>query len=90
MRVNPEGRPSKARSLAEQTGEKPTARRLKKHDKVIDREMSVSPYQVKQWRQRQKELPFEEFDGDFLTYLATIYFTNAYNGYWRSKGSKEK
>jgi hypothetical protein len=89
-RVNPDGRASNAKSLAEQAGDRATARHLKKHDKVIDREMSVSPYQVKQWRQRQRALPFEDFDGDFLTYLVTIYYPEAYKSYLRSKGSKYK
>jgi hypothetical protein len=90
LHVNPDGRSSKAKSSAEQAGHRATARRLKKHDKVIDREMSVRPYQVKQWRQRQKELPFEGFDGDFLTYLVTIYYPEAYKSYLGSKGSKYK
>jgi hypothetical protein len=84
----PEARGSKGRSLAEGGGERATAERLTKRDEVIGREMKVTPYMVRQWRKRAEELPFDEFEGDFLSYLRTIYFRKEFESYLESKGNK--
>jgi hypothetical protein len=88
--ANPEGRRSNVGSLDELAGVRATARRLTKRDEVAGCEMKVTPYMVKQWRQRIRQLPFEEFDSDWVSYLKTIYFTKAYKSYQRAKGRNDK
>jgi hypothetical protein len=80
--------PPRGRSLDEATSERNTARNLSKRDEIGHHDMSVSAYKVKQWRRRWRELPFEEYDGDFLDYLVTIYYAKDYTSYLRRKGSK--
>jgi hypothetical protein len=82
------GHATTGRSLDEAASERNTAKRLSKRDEIADHDMPVTAYKVKQWRKRAKELPFEDFDGDFLTYLVTIYYPEAYKSYLRRKGSK--
>jgi len=55
------GHSAKGRSVDELTSDRALARRLTKRDEQTGREMKVSPYQVKQWRERMEELSFEQY-----------------------------
>ena len=52
-----EPRPSERRSWSEMASERAIAEALSKPG------YTVTPYQVKKWRERMEQEPFEEFDG---------------------------
>jgi len=91
--VRDKGRPAKGRSLAEQGNALSIARRLTKLDKQIGREMKVTDYEVRQWRERMEKLPFEQFAADrgaadeesravaLIDYWTMIHNTAAYKKY---------
>lgn len=58
------GRPAKGGSVAELGSYRSIARRLSKHDERTGREMKVSRDQVKEWRERAKRSPYEEYAAD--------------------------
>jgi hypothetical protein len=55
------GRPAKGRSRAEQVSDRRLAERLSKRDEQTGREMKVTRHQVKEWRARMEELPYEQY-----------------------------
>jgi hypothetical protein len=58
------GLPARGRSVIEQANNRNTAKRLSKVDAQTRREMKVSPYEVRKWRERAERLPYEEFVAD--------------------------
>jgi hypothetical protein len=80
------GRPAKGRSRAEQVSDRRLAERLSKRDEQMQtgREMKVTRHQVKEWRARMEELPYEQYASEvgaesdeeraaaFLDYLTMI------------------
>jgi hypothetical protein len=58
------GSPAKGRSAAEAGSDRSIARLLSKRDEQTGHEMNVSPYEVKQWRERAEELSFTQYAAD--------------------------
>jgi len=95
-------RPAKGRSLDEESRPPDTARRLSKVDEQTGREMKVTPYAVVQWRERAKEVPFEQYVAEvgaddevkrgvaFIDYWAMIRNTTAYKKYLDARKHREK
>ena len=81
--ANREGRghPAKGRSVDEQSSDRSIAKHLTKRDVQTGREMKVSAYQVKTWRERRERVPLEKFDGDLIEYLTLIHNTAAFDKY---------
>jgi hypothetical protein len=61
--ANREGRglPASERSVIEQASDRSVAERLFKVDGQSGREMKVSPYEIRKWRERMEKLSFEAF-----------------------------
>jgi hypothetical protein len=55
------GRPASGRPVAEQGSDRAIARRLSKRDEQTGREMKVDGREVKRWRERTEELPYEQY-----------------------------
>jgi hypothetical protein len=84
--ANREGRghAGNRRSVAELSSDRSLARRLSKRDKQIDHEMTVSPYEIKMWRERAAKISYERFAAEagandeeeraaaFITWLSMI------------------
>jgi hypothetical protein len=89
-------------SVSEQASDRNTARRLSKRDKQTGREMKVTAYEVRQWRDRVRELPFEQYVADvgaddkvkrgaaYIDYWAMIRNTAAYKKYLDAQNHREK
>jgi hypothetical protein len=84
--ANREGRalPASGRSVIEQASDRSIAERLSKVDEQTGREMTVSPYEVKMWRERAAKISYERFAAEagandeeeraaaFITWLSMI------------------
>jgi len=55
------GHPAKEVSVSEQASDRSIARHLSKRDEQTGHDMKVSPYEVKQWRERAQSLPYEQY-----------------------------
>ena len=97
-----EGRPAKGRSLDEERRPPNTARRLSKVDEQTGREMKVTAYEVVQWRDRVKKVPFEQYVAEvgaddevkrgvaFIDYWTMVRNTAAYKKYLDAHKDREK
>ncbi len=77
-------RPSERRSWSEMTSERAIAEALS------ERGYTVTPYQVKKWRERMEREPFEEFDGDTEDYLLKMRDPAAYQRLRRRREQAEE
>jgi hypothetical protein len=78
------GLPARGRSVIEQASNRNTAKRLSKVDEQTGREMTVSPYEVRKWRERAAKMSYERFAAEagandeeeraaaFITWLSMI------------------
>jgi hypothetical protein len=55
------GHPAKGVSVSEEASDRSLARLLSKRDEQTDREMRVSPYEIKRWRERAESLTYEQY-----------------------------
>jgi hypothetical protein len=55
------GLPARGRSVIEQASDRNIAKRLSKSDAKTGRAMTVTPYEVRMWRERMAKLSFEQF-----------------------------
>jgi hypothetical protein len=83
---NQEGapRPSERRSWSEMASERAIAEALSEPG------YTVTPYQVKKWRERMEQEPFEEFDGDIDDYLLKMRDPDAYERLRRQREQGEE
>jgi hypothetical protein len=77
-------RPSERRSWSEMTSERAIAEALSGPG------YTVTPYQVKKWRERMEREPFEEFDGDIDDYLLKMRDPAAYERLRRQREQGEE
>ena len=77
-------RPSEPRSWPEMVSERAIAEALSKPG------YTVTPYQVKKWRERMALEPFEEFEGDIDDYLLKIRDPAAYERLQRQREQGEE
>jgi hypothetical protein len=55
------GLPARGRSVIEQASDRNLAKRLSKSDAKTGRALTVTPYEVRMWRERMAKLSFEQF-----------------------------
>jgi hypothetical protein len=77
-------RPSERRSWSEMASERAIAEALSEPG------YTVTPYQVKKWRERMEQEPFEEFDGDIDDYLLKMRDPAAYERLRRRREQGEE
>ena len=77
-------RPSERRSWSEMASERAIAEALSEPG------YTVTPYQVKRWRERMEQEPFEEFEGDIDDYLLKMRDPAAYERLQRRREQGEE